>query len=234
MDTSKHGPKKAGPIGPMGSTVAQARPTARSQARPAKEPLEACCRPCPAERVYKGRRPLPPATPRPPFARPAPDPSPLPSHNPNPRSSLDPSTAPLPSRLRLDLTVFSNSNRRLAAVGRPLYPLLFVFLPTFASSPVDSLPQLKSVPKPGHPSINLVDPAILDLAGVLGAPDLLLGRCKAVGVPGGLDLGSLDPNRQLGSLGFAGRREAMTCRRPDLPSRPWTTTRATPSTMSCG
>ena len=32
----------------------------------------------------------------------------------------------------------------------------------------------------------------------------------------GLDLGSLDPNRQLGSLGFAGQREAVTRRRPGL------------------
>ena len=158
----------------MGSTAAQARPMARSQARPAKEPLEACCRPSPAERVCKGRWP-PFARPRPPFARPArPRPlsaSPLPSR---PRLTLTLDRAsPLPSRLRLDLTVFSNSGRRLAAVGRPLYPLLFVFLPTFASSPVDSLSQLKSVPKPGPPSINLVDPAVLDLAGVLGAPDLV-------------------------------------------------------------
>ena len=109
--------------------------------------------------------------PRPPFVRPAPDPSPLPSR-PRLTLTLDPAS-PLPSRLRLDLTVFSNAGRRLAAVGRPLYPLLFVFLPTFASSPVDSLSQLKSVPKPGHPSINLVDSAVLDLAGVLGAPDLV-------------------------------------------------------------
>jgi len=132
------------------------------------------CRPSPAERVCKGRRP-PFARPRPPFARPArPRPlsaSPLPSR---PRLTLTLDRAsPLPSCLRLDLTVFSNSGRRLAAVGRPLYPLLFVFLPTFASSPVDSLSQLKSVPKPGPPSINLVDPAVLDLAGVLGAPDLV-------------------------------------------------------------
>ncbi|KAG2614514.1 hypothetical protein PVAP13_3NG149451 [Panicum virgatum] len=162
-------------------------PRPATQARPAKEPLEACCRPSPAERVCKGRRP--------PFARPArPRPlstSPLPSR---PRLTLTLDRAsPLTSRLRLDLTVFSNSGRRLAAVGRPLYPLLFVFLPTFASSPVDSLPQLKSVPKPGHPSRNLVDPAVLDLAGVLGAPDLLLGRCKAVGVPEGAGSGVFGP-----------------------------------------
>jgi len=154
-------------------------PRPAHQARPAKEPLEALarCRPSPAERpsgYVKGRRP-PFARPRPPFARPAcPRPlsaSPLPSR---PRLTLTLDRAsPLPSRLRLDLTVFSNSGRRLAAVGRPLYPLLFVFLPTFASSPVDSLSQLKSVPKPGPPSINLVDPAVLDLAGVLGAPDLV-------------------------------------------------------------
>jgi len=172
MDMSKHGPKKPARSVQWAARRPRHGPRPTPQARPAKEPLEACCRPSPEERVYKGCRPLPPATPRPPFARPAPDPSP----NPNPRSSLDPSTlstAPLSSRLRLDLTVFSNSGRRLAAVGRPLYPLLFVFLPTFASSPVDSLPQLKSVPKPGHPSINLVDPAVLDLAGVFGAPDLV-------------------------------------------------------------
>jgi len=167
-------PEKAGPIGPAGGTQPRHGPRPAPQARPAKEPLEACCQPSPAERVCKGRRPQF-ARPRPPFARPARprslSASPLPSR---PRLTLTLDRAsPLPSRLRLDLTVFSNSDRRLAAVGRPLYPLLFVFLPTFASSPVDSLPQLKSVPKPGLPSINLVDPAVLDLAGVLGAPDLV-------------------------------------------------------------
>ena len=103
----------------------------------------------PAQRsgYVKGRRP-PFARPRPPFARPArPRPlsaSPLPSR---PRLTLTLDRAsPLPSRLHLDLTVFSNSGRRLAAVGRPLYPLLFVFLPTFASSPVDSI--LNSNPSP--------------------------------------------------------------------------------------
>jgi len=166
----------------MGGTAAQARPTARSPGQAGKravggagalpaQPSGAAERP---SGYVKGRRP-PFARPRPPFARPArPRPlsaSPLPSR---PRLTLTLDRAsPLPSRLRLDLTVFSNSGRRLAAVGRPLYPLLFVFLPTFASSPVDSLSQLKSVPKPGPPSINLVDPAVLDLAGVFGAPDLV-------------------------------------------------------------
>ena len=171
----------------MGGTAAQARPTARSPGQAGKRAVGGAgalpAQPSgAAERVCKGA----PASIRSPPASirsPRPPPTPLglsaplaASPNPNPRSSLDPSTlstAPLPSRLRLDLTVFSNSGRRLAAVGRPLYPLLFVFLPTFASSPVDSLSQLKSVPKPGPPSINLVDPAVLDLAGVLGAPDLV-------------------------------------------------------------
>jgi len=75
------------------------------------------CRPSPAERVCKGRRP--------PFARPArPRPlsaSPLPSR---PRLTLTLDRAsPLPSRLRLDLTVFSNSGRRLAAVHSTLFSL---------------------------------------------------------------------------------------------------------------
>ena len=37
---------------------------------------------------------------------------------------------------------------------------------------------------------------------------------KPLGYLRGSDLGSLDPNRQLGSLGFDGRREAVTRRRP--------------------
>jgi len=39
---------------------------------------------------------------------------------------------------------------------------------------------------------------------------------KPLGYLRGLDLGSLDPNRQLGSLGFAGRREVVTRRRPGV------------------
>src|SRR6185369_4154585 len=43
-----------------------------------------------------------------------------------------------------------------------------------------------------------------------------LADAKPLGSLRGLDLGSLDTNRYLRSLGFAGRREAVTRRRPGL------------------